>query len=348
MLTLRTPAQMVPPHHPIRRVKDIVDEVLRELCPALDEMYSRTGRPSVPPERLLKAQLLMALYTVRSDRLFCEQLEYNMLFRWFLDMELDEEPFDHSTFSQNRERLFKHDIGQQLLTAVVTHGRTKKLLSDEHFSVDGTLIEAWASLKSFRQKGTAPRDPPDDPGNPTVDFHGEKRSNDTHQSTTDPESMLARKTYGTTAKLSFSAHAIVENRNGLVVALTVAAATGRAEREQAVRMLDQQVVPTRRITLGADRGYNTRDFVSACRDRSVTPHVAQKKQYNAIDSRTTRHDGYAVSQRFRKRIEEVWGWMKTVGGFRRTRFRGIDRTALAAQLVASAYNLLRIAKLQPV
>ncbi len=347
MLTLRTPAQMVPPHHPIRRVKDIVEEVLQKLSPALEEMYSRIGRPSVPPERLLKAQLLIALYSVRSDRLFCEQLGYNMLFRWFLDMGLDEEPFDPSTFSQNRERLFNHDIGQQLLSAVITHGRAKKLLSDEHFSVDGTLIEAWASLKSFRQKDAPPPEPPDDPGNPTVDFHGEKRTNDTHQSTTDPEAKLARKTYGTTAKLSFSAHAIVENRNGLIVALSVAAATGKAEREQALKMLDTQFpASSKRITLGGDRGYNTREFVAGCRERHVSPHVAQKKQFNAVDGRTTRHAGYAISQRLRKRIEEVWGWMKTVAGFRRTRFKGINRTALAAQLVASAYNLLRIAKLE--
>jgi transposase len=345
MLTLRTPAQMVPPHHPIRRVKDIVEGVLRQLSPALEGMYSRIGRPSVPPERLLKAQLLIALYSVRSDRLFCEQLQYNMLFRWFLDMGLDEEPFDPSTFSQNRERLFKHDIGQQLLSTVVTHGRAKKLLSDEHFSVDGTLIEAWASLKSFRQKDAPTRQPPDDPGNPSVDFHGEKRTNETHESTTDPEAKLARKTYGTAAKLSFSAHAISENRNGLVVALTVAAATGRAEREQALKMLDG-LAPSKRITLGADRGYNTRDFVAGCRERQVTAHVAQKKQFNAIDQRTTRHAGYAVSTRKRKRIEEIWGWMKTVAGFRRTRFRGIARTTLAAQLIASAYNLLRIAKLE--
>jgi transposase len=325
-------------------VKEIVDEVLRKLGPALEEMYSRTGRPSVPPERLLKAQLLIALYSVRSDRLFCEQLGYNMLFRWFLDMGLEEEPFDASTFSQNRERLLTHTIGQELLTAVVTHAKAKKLLSDEHFSVDGTLIEAWASLKSFQRKDAPPRDPPDDPGNPTVNFRGEKRTNETHESKTDPEARLARKSDGTTAKLSYSAHAIVENRNGLIVALSLAAATGRAEREEALDMLDTALEGTQRVTLGADRGYDTKDFVAGCRERNVTPHVAQK-QHSAIDARTTRHAGYAVSQRFRKRIEEVWGWMKTVGGFRRTRFRGLERTRLAAEIVASAYNLLRIAKL---
>lgn len=347
MLTLRTPEQMVPKNHPLRQIKDIVDEILGELSPTLDGMYSAIGRPSVPPERLLKAQLLIALYSVRSDRLFCEQLAYNMLFRWFLDMGLDEEPFNASTFSQNRERLFNHAVGLELLSAVVAHARAKKLMSDEHFSVDGTLIEAWASLKSFRKKDAPPpTEPPDDPGNPTVNFRGEKRTNETHASRTDPEAKLARKSNGTTAKLSFSVHALIENRHGLIVGLTVAAATGRAEREEALRMLDNDVSGARRITLAADRGYDTKDFVAACRERNVTPHVAQHPKHSAIDARTTRHAGYVVSQRVRKRVEEVWGWMKTVGGFRRTRFKGIDRTYLAAQFVASAYNLLRIAKLQ--
>jgi transposase len=292
MLTLRTPEQLVPANHPVRAVKPIVDELLARLGPEFDAMYSRLGRSSVPPERLLKAQLLIALFSVRSDRLFCEQLSYNLLFRWFLDMGLEEETFDASTFSQNRERLLNHDVGRRLLAAVVQHARMKKLISDEHFSVDGTLVEAWASLKSFQKKDAPPTPPDDDDkGNPTIDFRGEQRKNDTHESKTDPEAKLARKSNGTTAKLSFSGHAIVENRNGLVVAVSIAAATGRAEREEALAMLDNDLQGTRRVTLGGDKGYDTRAFVDGCRERNVTPHVAQK-QHSALDGRTTRHAGY--------------------------------------------------------
>lgn len=345
MLTLRTPEQMVPERHPLRVVKPLVEELLAGLERDFDGMYSRVGRPSIPPERLLKAQLLIALYSVRSDRMFCEQLTYNLLFRWFLDMGLEEEPFDASTFSQNRKRLLDHDIGKKLLSAVVEHARMKKLMSDEHFSVDGTLIEAWASMKSFQKKDGRGKPPEDeDRGNPTVDFHGEKRSNETHASTTDPEARLAKKSRGSASMLAFSAHGLIENRNGLVVALTVAAATGRAEREQALLMLKDVAHRVPRCTLGADRGYDSRDFVDGCRSLGVTPHVARKK-HSAIDGRTSRHEGYRLSQRFRKRIEELWGWMKTVGGLRKTRFRGIERTQLAAHITASAYNILRIARL---
>jgi transposase len=344
MLTLRTPEQMVPKSHPLRKVRVIADRALADLEPVFEAMYSRMGRPSVPPERLLKALLLIAFYSVRSERLFCEQLHYNMLFRWFLDMELDEEAFDASTFSQNRERWLKHEVGAKFFARVLNEARQARLMSDEHFSVDGTLIEAWASMKSFQKKDGPPKPPPDDPGNPSIDFHGEKRSNETHESKTDPDARLARKGPGKASQLAHAAHALMENRNGLVVALTITAATGRAEREAALEMLDTAVPGTRRITLAADKGYDTREFVEECRERRVTPHLARKKG-STIDARTVRHAGYAVSQKVRKRIEEIWGWMKTIGGFRKTRFRGRERTQLAADLVASAYNLLRIAKL---
>jgi transposase len=328
----------------------MADAALKELSPALDAMYSSEGRPSIPPERLLKATLLMAFYTVRSERLFCEQLDYNLLFRWFLDMDMIEESFDHSSFSRNRERLIEHDIAKRFFAQIVGQARRARLMSDEHFTVDGTLIEAWASLKSFKEKGKRKQDqdPPDDPGNPTVDFRGEKRSNETHESTTDPEARLARKSNGTTAKLSFSAHALMENRHGLLVDLRVDEASGRAERAVALTMLDEELPGEKAITLGADKGYDTREFVQACRDRNVTPHVARNahaRRRSAIDDRTTRHSGYSVSQRIRKRVEEIFGWAKTVGNFRRTRLRGRARTQFAAYFVGAAYNLLRMGKL---
>ena len=339
---------MVPKTHPLRRVKELADQTLASMSANLDEMYSQIGRPSIPPERLLKALLLIAFHSVRSERLFCEQLQYNMLFRWFLDMGLDEESFDASSFSQNRERLLKHDVGAAFLQEVVARAKTMELMSDEHFSVDGSLIEAWASMKSFQKKEAPPPEkPPDDPGNPTVDFHGEKRSNETHQSKTDPDARLARKGPGKESKLAHHAHALMENRNGLVVGIVITAATGRAERQAALQLMKQHRPRCRRATLGADKGYDTKDFVKDCRALRVTPQVAQKKKYSAIDGRTTRHAGYVISQRIRKRIEEVWGWMKTVAGFRKTRFRGKPRVELSAQFFAAAYDLLRIAKLSP-
>jgi IS5 family transposase len=293
----------------------------------------------------------MAFYSVRSERLFCEQLSYDLLFRWFLDMSVMEESFDHSTFSKNRDRLLKHDVANRFFQVVTGQAKAAQLTSDEHFTVDGTLIEAWASLKTFRPKGEKPEDrsPPDDPGNPTVDFHGEKRSNATHQSLTDPESRLAKKGKGKEAKLSYSAHALMENRNGLLLDFRVEEANGRAEVETAVAMIEAAVPGQHRITVAADKAYDTAEFVTACRDRTVTPHVAQNISGNrgsAIDDRTTRYSGYLVSQRIRKRVEEIFGWMKTIGGFRRTRFKGKRRTRFAGYLVAAAYNLLRMARLQ--
>jgi transposase len=351
MLCLMSPESVVPTKHPLRRVKTLADGILNELSPALEGMYQAGGRPSIPPERLLKATLLMAFYTVRSERLFCEQLDYNLLYRWFLDMDMVEQGFDHSTFSKNRERLIEHEIARQFFGRVVEHAKRARLMSDDHFTVDGTLIEAWASLKSFRPKAKEKdgQDPPDDPGNPSVNWHGEKRSNETHESTTDPEAKLARKSNGTAARLSYSGHALMENRHGLLVDLRIAEANGKAEREVAIAMVDEELPDPRRITLGADKGYDTRDFVAACRARNITPHVAMNEQFrrrSAIDERTRRHPGYVVSQRVRKRVEEIFGWLKTVGGFRRTRFKGRVRTQLAAYLLGAAYNLLRIARLE--
>ena len=346
MFSFLSPERRVPQDHPLRLIKALTDAVLATMSKRFDQMYSRVGRPSIPPERLLKAQILMALYTVRSDRMFCEQLDYNLLFRWFLDMNADDPVFDHSTFTKNRERLLKHDIAGEFFAAVVEEARARGLMSSEHFTVDGTLIEAWASLKTFRRKDEKPedREPPDDPGKPTVNFHGEKRSNETHVSTTDPESKLARKGNNHEAKLYFSAHALMENRNGLLVDIRVAQATGTAEREVALAMLEEHVTGEH-ATVGADKGYDQRPFVEPCRELGITPHVAQKVKYSAIDARTTRQAGYAVSQRIRKRVEEIFGWMKPIGGLRRTRVKGVALTQQATHFVGAAYNLLRMANL---
>ena len=350
MLTLITPEHRVPKDHPLRRVKALADAALTEIGGTLDAMYSNVGRPSIPPERLLKSMLLMAFYTVRSERMFCEQLDYNLLFRWFLDMNTVEDSFDHSSFAKNKARLMEHEVAWLFFETIVTRARKDGLMSAEHFTVDGTLIEAWASMKSFKKKdGGDDEQPPDDPGNPTVNFHGEKRSNDTHASSTDGEAKLARKGNGKEAKLAFSQHALMENRNGLLVALPIAPASGTAERDTAVEMLDHALKGTRRITLGADKGYDTSGFIEQCRIRNVTPHVTQScnRRRSAIDERTVRHPGYAISQRVRKRVEEIFGWMKTVGNFRRTRFKGLARTEFASYFVGAAYNLIRMAKLLP-
>lgn len=343
----------VPPSHPLRRIKGMADQELRRLSSLFDQMYSSTGRPSIPPERTLKALLLIALFSVRSERQFCEQLDYNLLYRWFLDMELADESFDPTVFTKNRERLLRHEVGRRFFDTIVRRAREAGLMSDEHFTVDGTLIEAWASLKSFRPKGEGPEDWPTDgdPSNPTVDFHGEKRSNQTHESKTDPESQLMRKGPGKEARLSFGAHALMENRHGLLVDLSVNRATGTAEEEGAEAILRRQArrgIKPR--TLGADKGYDRRGFVSFLRSRKITPHVAQnlkRRGGSAIDGRTTRHPGYAVSQRIRKKVEEIFGWMKAIGGFRKTRYKGIRRIHLAGWFVGAAYNLMRMAKLIP-
>lgn len=345
-----SPEARVPATHPIRPIKQLADAALQRLEQTFKAMYSRVGRPSIPPERLLKAQLLIALYSVRSDRLFCERLDYDILFRWFLDMSLDEPSWDHSTFSANRDRLLAHDVARQFFDAVVGQARRAGLLSDEHFTVDGTLIEACAALKSL-QPQTAPAAPPssdDDPGNPTVDFHGERRTNATHRSTTDPEARLLRKGVGKEARLVFAGHVLMDNRHGLCVDVMVTPATGTAEREAAVQLLRRQA--RRRIrprTLGADKGYHARAFVYALRRRRIRPHVAQVRGRHTpgLDGRTTRHQGYALSQRLRKRIEEIFGWWKTVGGLAKSRVRGVVRTEQATHWVSAAYNLLRMSRI---
>jgi transposase len=346
--------ERVPVYHPLRTIKRFADRALAELSPTFDAMYQAGGRPSIPPERLLKASLLISLYSVRSERAFCEELDYQLLWRWFLDMSLMEPGFDQSTFSKNRGRLLQQQVALQFFDEVVRQADALGLLSDEHFTVDGTLIEAAASLKSFRAKNKLPADePPDDPGNPTVNFRGEKRSNATHQSTTDPEARLAKKGRGFESKLAYVGHALMENRHGLVIDFQLTQASGTAERDVVPQLLyDAQVRGFHPRTLGADKGYDTRDCVKAIREHKVTPHVAQNtsRRRSAIDQRTTHHPGYATSQRIRKRVEEVFGWLKTVGGFRRTRYRGLVRTQLAGYLVATAYNLVRIARLlaQPI
>lgn len=353
MFSYFSPEQRVPAHHPLRAIKTHADEVLARLSPVFDAMYSWMGRPSIPPERLLKAQLLIALYSVRSETLFCEMLDYNILFRWFLDMNLEEASLDATTFTKNRDRLLEHDVAVKFFDQVVRLARESGFLSDDHFTVDGSLIEACASLKSFRPKDEDPSDRPtmdDDPGNPTINFRGEKRSNATHASTTDPEALLMRKGSGKEAKLSYNAHAMMENRHGLLIDLHVTRATGTSEREAAEAMLKRQArKKIRPKTLGGDKGYDTHDFVAMLRGRKILPHVAantQRKGGSAIDGRTTRHAGYTISQRIRKQVEEIFGWLKTIGGFRRTRFKGRDRTQLQAWLVGAAYNLMRIAHLQ--
>ena len=352
MLTLVSPERLVPKGHPIRRIKALADAELVRLSPVFDAMYAQRGRPSIPPEVLLKAQLLIALYTVRSERQFCEQLQYNLLFRYFLDLGLDEGAFDATVFAKNKARLLAHDVARRFFEGVVAQARAAQLLSSEHFTVDGTLIEAWASLKSVRPKAEGPEDrpPPDDRGNPTVNWHGERRSNATHASTTDPDAKLARKGHQHEAKLSYSAHVLMENRHGFCVDLSVAPPSGEAEWDEGVRLLMRQRVGARPRTVGADKAYDVARFVGVLRANGVTPHVAQQitaRRGSRIDGRTTRHPGYATSQRVRKRIEEIFGWWKTVGGLRKTRYRGTARVTLHTYLVATAHNLLRLAKLLP-
>jgi transposase len=345
MLLALTPDHFVPPDHPIRRIKGIVEPILARLSPTFDEMYATVGRPSIPPEHLLKASLLIALFSVRSERQFCERLRYDLLFKWFLDLNVAEPPFDATTFSKNRRRLLEHDIAQLFFAEVVEEARRRQLLSADHFSVDGTLLEAWASLKSYRPRDE--EEPPRGGGrNAEVDFRGQRRRRETHVSRTDPEAQLYAKGSGQTAKLCYMEHLLMENRNGLVVGVMLTEADGFAERKAALSLVERYV--SGRATLGADRAYDTRDFVAACRARGLTPHVAQhtRGRRSAIDGRTTRHPGYAVSQRVRKRVEEPFGWKKTVGGLRKLRYIGRAANEFCAILTAAAYDLLRMAKLE--
>ena len=335
----------IPADHPLRAMRPLVDTLLRDLSPRFDELYSHVGRPSIAPERLLRALLLQVLYTIRSERLLMEQLDYNLLFRWFVGLEMDDPVWNATVFTKNRERLLRGEIAQAFFDQVVAQARERGLLSDEHFTVDGTLVEAWASLKSFKRKDAVPG-PPDDPGNPTVNFHGERRRNATHASTTDPDARLARKGNAQEAKLCYTGHVLMENRNGLAVGGCVRPASGHAEREAALELLGDLDRP-RGVTLGADKGYDTRDFVAAIRLLGVTPHVAQNTTHraSAIDGRTTHHPGYAVSQRRRKRVEEIFGWLKTMGLMRKTRHRGMRRVDWMFTFALAAYNLVRIRNL---
>jgi len=346
MYSYLSPEQRVREDHPLRKIRAMADEALRNMSQRFDDMYAKTGRPSIPPEKLLRAQLIQMLYSVRSERLLMEEIDYSMLFRWFVGMNLDEPVWDVTVFTKNRNRLLEGDVAREFLAEVVRQAESKGLTSDEHFTVDGTLIEAWASLKSFQRKGEK-KAPPDDPGNPSVDFHGEKRSNQTHESTTDPDALLARKGNGKEAKLSFNGNVLTENRNGLVVNTEALQANGTAERDAALLMLEQ-IPGTNRVTVGADKGYDTKDFVAECRHMNVTPHVAQNVKRNggsAIDGRTTRHEGYEISQRKRKRIEECFGWMKTIALVRKVRHRGIEKVGWLFTFAAAAYNLVRMRNL---
>jgi transposase len=333
----------VPEDHPLRMVRAMVDVALRNMGPQFEAMYARVGRPSIAPEKLLRALLLQVLYTVRSERMLMEQLEYNLLFRWFVGMNIDDPVWDVTVFTKNRKRLLAADVAKMLFAEVLVQARSQELLSSEHFTVDGTLIEAWASHKSFRRKDGSDQQTPDDPGNPTVDFHGERRSNATHESTTDPQARLARKGPGKEAKLSYAGHVLMENRNGIAVNGCVTRADGRAEPEAALAMVEE-IPGQQRITLGGDKGYDRKEFVQELRDHQVTPHIACK-QTSIIDERTTRHPGYVISQQKRKRIEEIFGWLKTVAGLRKTRHRGLDRVGWMFTFALAAYNLVRMRNL---
>ena len=333
--------------HPVRAIRTIVNEALSALGREFAGLYSPIGRPSIPPEKLLRAMLLQAFYSIRSERLLMERLEYDLLFRWFVGIGVDDAAWDHSVFSKNRDRLLEGDIAAKFLAAVLAQPKVKKLLSSDHFSVDGTLIEAWASMKSVKPKDGSAEPPAHGGRNAEADFHGQKRSNDTHASTTDPDARLYRKGKGKETKLCFIGHGLMENRHGLLVDACLTLAGGHAERVAALHMIEPRADRPTAITLGADKAYDAEDFVNELRSMNATPHVAQNTsgRSSAIDGRTTRHGGYAVSQRIRKRIEEAFGWIKTIAGQEKTSFRGRDRVAWAFTFAAAAYNLVRLPKL---
>ena len=334
--------------HPVRAIRTIVNEALSALEREFAGLYSPIGRPSIPPEKLLRAMLLQAFYSIRSERLLMERLEYDLLFRWFVGIGVDDAAWDHSVFSKNRDRLLEGDIAAKFLAAVLAQPKVKKLLSSDHFSVDGTLIEAWASMKSVKPKDGSAEPPVQGGGrNAEANFHGQKRSNDTHASTTDPDARLYRKGKGKETKLCFIGHGLMENRHGLLVDACLTLAGGHAERVAALHMIEPRADRPTAITLGADKAYDAEDFVNELRSMNATPHVAQNTsgRSSAIDGRTTRHGGYAVSQRIRKRIEEAFGWIKTIAGQEKTSFRGRDRVAWAFTFAAAAYNLVRLPKL---
>jgi transposase len=332
--------------HPLREIRGIVNAALTELSGAFDALYSPFGRESIPPERLLRALLLRAFYSIRSERQLVERIEFALLFRWFVGLGVDDPVWDATSFTKNRDRLLAGDVAVKFLAAVLARPEVKALLSTEHFSVDGTLLEAWASTKSFRPKdGSGP--PPDAGRNGEQNFHGQKRSNDTHASTTDPDARLYRKGRGKEAKLSFMGHALMENRNGLIVGAVATRASGHAERLAALHLVDPHADRPQKVTLGGDKGFDTQDFVAELREINLTPHVAQNTngRRSAIDGRTTRHPGYAVSLRIRKRIEEAFGWAKTVAGLRKARHRGLPKIDWQFTFAMAAYNLIRLPKL---
>ena len=342
-----SPEERVPATHPLRPIQQYVDTALTALSPQLAKLYAHTGRPSIAPEKLLRALLLQVRYSLRSERLLMEALQYNLLFRWFVGLDLDAPVWDVTVFTKNRDRLLAGQVATAFFEQILAHAKTHRLLSDEHFTVDGTLIEAWAGQKSFKRKSdAAPRPPTDDPGNPSVDFRGERRTNATHASTTDPEARLYKKAAGQEAKLCFLGHVLMENRHGLVVNTRLTQATGTAEREAALALVRER--PGRqRVTLGGDKNYDTHAFVQELRAVQVTPHVAQHttNRASAIDGRTTRHPGYAVSQQKRKRVEEIFGWLKTVGLLRKVKLRGLQRVGWLFTFAAAVYNLVRMRNL---
>ena len=336
----------VPADHPLRAIRQITDRALERLSPKFGTLYIRFGRPSVPPEKLLRALLLQALYTIRSERQLMEQLDYNLLFRWFVGLGIDDAVWSPTTFSKNRDRLLTGDIAAVFFEAVLLHAQTERLLSDDHFTVDGTLLKAWASHKSFQPRDQDP--PSEGGGNPTRDFHGQRRRNDTHQSTTDPDARLYRKARGREAHLGYLGHVLMEHRSGLIVKTMVTPADGHGERDAAVVMIERRP-GTHRLTVAADKAYDTRDFVKNLRDMHVTPHVAQypatRQRGSAIDGRTTRHPGYTLSQQKRKLVEQSFGWMKTVGGLRQLRHRGGPLVTWIFTFTAAAYNIVRMRRL---
>jgi transposase len=348
MFSYVSPEQRVPKDHPLRQIRVLCDIALRGLSREFDRMYSDMGRPSIAPEKLLRALLLQILYTIRSERMLMEQLDYNLLFRWFVGLNMDDVVWDATVYSKNRDRMLDGDTAGLFFQAVVEEARVMGLLSDEHFSVDGTLIEAWASQKSFQTKDRGESGKPGDKGNGGVDFHGEQRTNQTHESKTDPDARLYKKGKGKEAKLCYAGHVVMENRNGLAVSGQLTKATGTAEREAAVDMLGD-IAGDKRVTVGTDKAYDTRDFIEQTRAMNVTPHVTQNTngRSSAIDGRTTRHDGYTVSLRCRARIEEIFGWLKTVGGQRKTRYRGEPLVGWMFEFSLAAYNLVRMRKLLP-
>lgn len=341
MFSYVSPEKRVPADHPIRELRRMVEEALKGLSGRFSRMYSIMGRPSIPPEKLLRALLVQILYTVRSERQLMEQLDYNLMFRWFVGLNVDEPVWDASTFSKNRERLLKGDVAEAFFDQVLKQADEEGLVSNDHFTVDGTLLEAWASLKSFQRKEGPPSPQDGEGSNPSVDFHGEQRKNDTHESMTDPEARLARKGKGKEAKLCYTGHVLMENRNGLIVNTRVTLSTGTAEREAAADMV-REIPDRQRITVGGDKGYDEKKFVGNLRECQATPHVAQKRRWSAVDGRTTRHAGYDVSQKKRKLVEQGFGWEKTIGGLRKLRHRGRDLVGWVFTLTVAAYDLVRM------